>query len=123
MRRPCDGTGVRPSREFLDLWALEVRPRVRREDRSMNQHPRFAEIRAAAIAAFGTPDSDGESYGQHRVAWDRGGITLLGAAHYVYFVHPRTEGAWWVVDDATMKPTVTLADAINALRPIATASE
>lgn len=80
----------------------------------MNQHPRFAEIRAAAIAAFGTPDSDGESYGQHRVAWDRGGITLLGAAHYVYFVHPRTEGAWWVVDDATMKPTVTLADAINA---------
>jgi len=84
----------------------------------MNQHPRFAEIRAAAIAAFGAPDSDGESYGQHRVAWDRGGVALLGTARCVYFVHTRTSGAWWVVDDVTMEPTVILSDAIAALRPI-----
>jgi len=84
----------------------------------MNQHPRFAEIRAAAIAVFGTPDYDGESYAQHRVAWDRSGVALLGTAHCVYFVHPRTSGAWWVVDDVTMGATVTLADALDALRPI-----
>lgn len=84
----------------------------------MNQHPRFAEIRTAAIAAFGTPDSDGESYGGQRVAWDRSDIALIGASHYVYFVSPRTFGAWWVVDELTGKPTVLLSDAINALRPI-----
>lgn len=85
----------------------------------MNQHPRFAEIRAAAIAAFGTPDSDGESAAcSRRVAWDRYGVTLVGTRSTVYFVHPRTQGAWWVVDEVTIGATVPLDDAINALRPI-----
>lgn len=84
----------------------------------MNQHPRFAEIRAATIAAFGAPDHDGESYGGQRVAWDRNGAVLFGAPRWVYFVDTLTTGAWWVVDDATNGATVPLSDAINALRPI-----
>lgn len=85
----------------------------------MNQHPRFAEIRAAAIAVFGTPDYDDvDPSGRWLVAWASDSATLIGAARYVYFVHPRTFGSWWVVDELTGKPTVTLADAIDALRPI-----
>jgi hypothetical protein len=85
----------------------------------MNQRPRFAEIRAVAVAAFGTPTSEEEIDGNEiRVSWGHDAVILVGTRGTVFFVHPRTSGAWWVVDDVTMKPTVTLADAINALRPI-----
>lgn len=85
----------------------------------MTVHPRFDEIRAAAIAAFGTPDADREGAAHSRcVAWDRWGVTLVGTRRTVYFAHSRTYGAWWIVDDVTTGATVTLDDAIDALRPI-----
>lgn len=90
----------------------------------MNQHPRFAEIRAAAIAAFGEPSSVADTTSGDgrikwdRIEWDRNGVVLIGTPRTVYFVDTLTSGAWWVVDDVTIGATVPLADAINALRPI-----
>lgn len=83
----------------------------------MTPHPRFDEIRAAAIAALGTPTSDGESAtGAREVTWGDDRIALMSPRDAVYFVDTRTSGAWWIVDEMVHLPTVPLADALNALK-------
>lgn len=85
----------------------------------MTTNPRFAEIRAAAIAALGTPTFDGESAtGARRVTWGNDRIVLMSPSDAVYFVDDHAHGAWWIVDDMARLPTVTLTDALNALRPL-----
>jgi hypothetical protein len=82
-------------------------------------HPRFDAILAAAVDAFGAPQESAETdSGLRRASWGNRRVVLLAGASMVYFIDPRTSGAWWIVDDATHGPTVNLSDAINDLRPL-----